>query len=225
MNSLGTAELQALQSMQEVMDLTEDSDATDDEDNYFMVLGSVFDASWPADEVYDIKGSEVSRRTDQGESVMKDVNWVESGRKLRLTPNHRNRLLTAHKNDCEFLRCMGIFDYSVLLGISTKPTNDQIQRPPESLGSAVYESEDGAELFFIGLVDFVTTYKPWRLLHTTWKFLKSGGPFAGEISPMPPSYYAQRQVQFLVQEVVAGPSNSPSTSESEHDDSTRGTSS
>lgn len=65
-----------------------------------------------------------------------------------------------------------------------------------------FNSADGEEVYYVGIIDFITPYDFKRYFHTAWKYTKSGGPFAGEISPVPPVYYATRQIKFVRQHVV-----------------------
>lgn len=77
-----------------------------------------------------------------------------------------------------------------------------------SKGSAFgneFESKDGNELYTIGIIDFLTPYNSLRYLHTAGKFIISGGPFGGEISPMPAQYYSRRQIEFIQNIVETSP--------------------
>ncbi|XP_026192296.1 uncharacterized protein LOC34618167 [Cyclospora cayetanensis] len=84
---------------------------------YFIAMGTAFDPSLGLSEAYDIKGSIVSRLARDADRVKKDVDWLESGRRLRMREDEARILLAAHERDCRFLEGLGVFDYSMLIGI------------------------------------------------------------------------------------------------------------
>ncbi|KAF8821949.1 phosphatidylinositol-4-phosphate 5-Kinase [Cardiosporidium cionae] len=69
-----------------------------------------------------------------------------------------------------------------------------LPRTPNCFGASFADPSD-AELYFVGVIDFITPYTPRRLFHTLWKRFKSG--CYGEISPVPPVPYAKRQIRFV----------------------------
>ncbi|PFH38335.1 hypothetical protein BESB_006760 [Besnoitia besnoiti] len=84
---------------------------------YFVVIGTAFDPFLGLHEAYDLKGSTVSRRAKPDDRVKKDVDWLQLHRRLGLRDEEAQELLRAHRLDCELLETLGVFDYSLLVGI------------------------------------------------------------------------------------------------------------
>merc|ERR1740121_580481 len=86
---------------------------------YFIVMRSVFDPALLGDddELYDLKGSLVNRKKQEGQKVGKDEDWVEKGMRLHLSPSLRRELCAAHACDVGFLSRFGVMDYSLLLAV------------------------------------------------------------------------------------------------------------
>lgn len=90
---------------------------------YFVVMGNIFPPNRDLHEIYDLKGAVHGRLTpelapgDQGPTILKDLNWLQNGRKLRLGPTKATLLMNQIKSDCQFLCRMNIMDYSMLVGL------------------------------------------------------------------------------------------------------------
>ncbi|KAH6577382.1 hypothetical protein BASA62_000919 [Batrachochytrium salamandrivorans] len=90
---------------------------------HFVVMGNVFPPNKDIHEVYDLKGSEVGRSIPEEEArknpraVMKDLNWIERGRKLLLGTEKRRLLVEQMERDSIFLTAQKIMDYSLLVGL------------------------------------------------------------------------------------------------------------
>lgn len=90
---------------------------------YFVVMGNVFPPHKDIHETYDLKGSTKGRFVTSEELVnrhlatLKDLNWLQKKRKLRLGPEKATLLMNQLKSDCLFLAKMRIMDYSLLVGI------------------------------------------------------------------------------------------------------------
>ncbi|KAI8838378.1 hypothetical protein BC829DRAFT_493039 [Chytridium lagenaria] len=89
---------------------------------HFVVMGNVFPPNKDIHETYDLKGSTVGRRVSDKEvkenprAVLKDLNWVERGRKLKLGPQKSRAFVEQMEKDVAFLVSMKIMDYSLLIG-------------------------------------------------------------------------------------------------------------
>lgn len=85
---------------------------------HFVIMRSVFHTEKKIDRVWDLKGSIVGRKAVEGESVAKDVDILEEGKKLRFK-NGREKVafLRQLEIDAAFLVTLGIMDYSLLLGL------------------------------------------------------------------------------------------------------------
>lgn len=90
---------------------------------YFVVMGNVFPAHKDIHETFDLKGSTRGRYITADEidrrplATLKDLNWLQKRRKLRLGPEKATLLMNQLKADCYFLAKMRIMDYSLLVGI------------------------------------------------------------------------------------------------------------
>ncbi|KAJ3189807.1 Phosphatidylinositol-4-phosphate 5-kinase [Gaertneriomyces sp. JEL0708] len=90
---------------------------------HFVVMGNVFPPNKDIHEVYDLKGSTFGREypedlaKDDPRAVLKDLNWINRGKKLELGPQKRQLLVEQLERDVEFLVKHKIMDYSLLIGI------------------------------------------------------------------------------------------------------------
>lgn len=88
-------------------------------------MRSVFHTEKKIDRVWDLKGSTVGRKSGEGESVLKDLDILEEGKKLRFrNGSEREAFLTQLEVDAAFLATMGIMDYSLLLGLHNDCDDD-----------------------------------------------------------------------------------------------------
>ncbi|KAJ3148788.1 Phosphatidylinositol-4-phosphate 5-kinase [Geranomyces michiganensis] len=90
---------------------------------HFVVMLNVFPPNKDIHEMYDLKGSTVGREfpeelaKDDPRAVLKDLNWMARGRKLRLGPTKSTLLIEQLEKDVQFLIKHKIMDYSLLVGI------------------------------------------------------------------------------------------------------------
>ncbi|KAI9307471.1 hypothetical protein BJ944DRAFT_157993 [Cunninghamella echinulata] len=90
---------------------------------HFVVMGNVFPPNKNVHETYDLKGSTFGRITTDEEidrnahAVMKDLNWMNQGKKLELGPIKKQLLLSQLEKDVLLLIKLNIMDYSLLVGI------------------------------------------------------------------------------------------------------------
>jgi len=104
---------------------------------YFVVMGNVFPIDKPIHERFDLKGSTRGRITTEAERqdpncVLKDLDWIRSGRKLHLGPDKKRRLLAQIKKDCTLLEALEVIDYSMLVGIHRATSTRQPSREREA---------------------------------------------------------------------------------------------
>ncbi|KAJ3416780.1 Phosphatidylinositol-4-phosphate 5-kinase [Chytridiales sp. JEL 0842] len=89
---------------------------------HFVVMGNVFPPNKDIHETYDLKGSTIGRAVPEEiasknpRAVLKDINWIDRGRKLLLGPTKRKILIDMMDKDVAFLKKMNIMDYSLLIG-------------------------------------------------------------------------------------------------------------
>ncbi|CAG7850063.1 Phosphatidylinositol 4-phosphate 5-kinase its3; AltName: Full=1-phosphatidylinositol 4-phosphate kinase; AltName: Full=Diphosphoinositide kinase; AltName: Full=PIP5K; AltName: Full=PtdIns(4)P-5-kinase [Serendipita indica DSM 11827] len=90
---------------------------------HFVIMNNLFPAHRDIHETYDLKGSTVGRHLpaskleDNPGAVMKDMNWIERGRVLEFGPYKRALLTEQLRRDVEFLKSIGVMDYSLLVGL------------------------------------------------------------------------------------------------------------
>eukprot|EP01032_Pedospumella_encystans_P012007 gene12007-13921_t len=91
---------------------------------YFVIMSSVFNTEKHIDIKYDLKGSLAGRRTSEAAckqgAVQKDLNLMESGRKIRLGEENIDLFYETLKADVNLLQSLNIMDYSLLVGIHDK---------------------------------------------------------------------------------------------------------
>lgn len=87
---------------------------------YFVIMKSVFNTEKEIHKIWDLKGSTKGRRASRGDSVHKDMDLVDEGRKLHFGPKVKKEFLDQLRIDTRFLSKMGIMDYSLLLGVHVR---------------------------------------------------------------------------------------------------------
>eukprot|EP00828_Plagiopyla_frontata_P047341 TRINITY_DN8718_c0_g1_i1.p2 TRINITY_DN8718_c0_g1~~TRINITY_DN8718_c0_g1_i1.p2 ORF type:complete len:180 (-),score=38.44 TRINITY_DN8718_c0_g1_i1:135-674(-) len=148
---------------------------------------------------YDLKGSTFSRfTTDLDQSVArKDLNAIEDNFKLLLSQEDQLTYQQQIENDCKFFEKNNIIDYSLLIGIHEMP-KEQIENPQENLlkgGRGIYYSTNKKFIYYIGIIDFLTSYNIKKSMEHAIKRIF----FGKTISAIPPKPYAQRFKHFANQ--------------------------
>lgn len=116
---------------------------------HFTVMHSVFDSSRYDDlmkEIYDLKGSWVGRAATEeeksrppGKFVSKDNDLTASGRVFRVGKTRAAAMLAQIRRDAEFLCSMQIMDYSLLVSVRDKVTEEAVAEMQEDI--AVEQAE------------------------------------------------------------------------------------
>jgi len=182
----------------------------------FVVMENVFQTNLPIHRVYDLKGSSVNRSSGDSVSVKKDMDLQHL---FYLDTETRHRLVSQIRIDAELLKSLNLMDYSLLIGIHyMKYPNTEYQRvdpttkpsvPGEELileknpplhrrdyGGLQAREHDGtplAEIYFIGIIDILTTYTTMK---SAENFVKSLFVNKHAISSVPPDEYATRFQRF-----------------------------
>lgn len=92
---------------------------------HFVVMKSVFNTEREIHKIWDLKGSTQGRRAKRGDTVHKDLDFVDEGRKLYLGSRVKTVFMDQLTQDATFLSRLGIMDYSLLLGVHLR-TDDNI---------------------------------------------------------------------------------------------------
>lgn len=91
---------------------------------HFIIMKSVFSTEKKIDRVWDLKGSRLGRKSNPGDSVAKDLDIAEEGRRLKFArPGAKDAFLEQLRVDATFLARLGIMDYSLLLGMHSCKEN------------------------------------------------------------------------------------------------------
>ncbi len=84
---------------------------------HFVIMKSVFNTECEIHKIWDLKGSTLGRRAKRGDSVHKDLDILDEGRKIHVGAKYKDGIMKILKKDAEFLAKMNIMDYSLLLGV------------------------------------------------------------------------------------------------------------
>lgn len=103
---------------------------------HFVIMNNLFPPHKDVHETYDLKGSTVGREYPEEKAaqnpraVLKDLNWINRGKSLELGPEKRALLTEQLRRDTEFLKCVHVMDYSLLVGIHSmmRGNRDNLRR-------------------------------------------------------------------------------------------------
>uniref|UniRef100_A0A8P4FVH7 Phosphatidylinositol 5-phosphate 4-kinase type-2 gamma n=1 Tax=Dicentrarchus labrax TaxID=13489 RepID=A0A8P4FVH7_DICLA len=114
------------------------------EDTYLLVMRNMFSHRLLVHRKYDLKGSRVSREASFKEKVKelptyKDVDFRNNMQKVYVSDEEKEKILDKLNRDIEFLVCMRIMDYSLLLGIHDV---ERAEREEEEMESSYEEEEE-----------------------------------------------------------------------------------
>jgi len=122
-------------------------------ETHFTVMHSVFDSSVFEDLAiakFDLKGSWVGRAASAkdhakppGQAVFKDNDLVKAGRKFRLGSARAAAMMEQLRRDAAFLRDMRIMDYSLLVSVRHRITDEDVAHIKE--GWDAWEAEGGPD--------------------------------------------------------------------------------
>jgi len=90
---------------------------------HFVIMNNLFPPHKDIHETYDLKGSTIGRlypeekAAQNPRAVLKDLNWINRGKRLELGPEKRALLTEQLRRDADFLKGISVMDYSLLVGI------------------------------------------------------------------------------------------------------------
>jgi len=178
-----------------------------DENIYFQVLENTFwKCSTPPGKIYDIKGSTAGRRSKPGDSILKDLDFIDEDNgdlNLRLGTSLSDIFLEQVRLDASLLQEALVMDYSLLVGIMHITSRTELNQGISG-GDTVdggWLSSDGSCIYYFGIIDMLQDwsmkkksagcYKQYCLCHQQ-----------GTLSTVPPEHYARRFVKFVSDVVV-----------------------
>lgn len=99
-------------------------------------MNNLFPAHKDIHESYDLKGSTVGRlypeerARENPRAVLKDLNWIDSGKELELGPEKRALFTEQLRRDAKLLEELHVMDYSLLVGIHNmrRGNRDNVRR-------------------------------------------------------------------------------------------------
>jgi len=175
-------------------------------------MKNLFDGILPIHEQYDLKGSTVGRHVelpdgkDQGDIALKDNDFK---RAIKVGIKRKAQLLEQIENDTKWLESLGICDYSFLVGycfLDQIPNSEQLILNQEkyaplfakgSLFNRDYGgllSVDQKEIYFIAIIDTLTTYNFKKMGEFLAKSLYNPSDQISAISPQP---YRKRFLKYI----------------------------
>lgn len=98
---------------------------------HFVIMKSVFNTELEIHKIWDLKGSTLGRRAKRGDSVHKDLDILDEGRKIVVGPNTKKEIMKILTKDAEFLAKMNIMDYSLLLGVHLSTSSHHTSKEDE----------------------------------------------------------------------------------------------
>jgi len=128
--------------------------------------------------------------------VLKDLDWVDTQKKLALDEADRDRFLAALERDVRCLQSWNLMDYSLLVGIHNRNPHDKLKHEVMSVVSI----KDTSRLAYVGIADILTTYGMRKRAET---FFKGQLAYGRDISCQHPEYYGERFLRFVLNSVVA----------------------
>lgn len=102
--------------------------------------------------------------------------------------------------DSQFFKENKLIDYSLLLGVYEKPLskgilkNKTLADPKEKESLMVYTSADGQKMYYLCIIDFLTSFT-WLRKKAEYLFKKTFQ--GGDISCVPPDHYSKRFFNFM----------------------------
>ncbi|KAJ1436078.1 hypothetical protein B484DRAFT_445853 [Ochromonadaceae sp. CCMP2298] len=170
---------------------------------YLMACRNAYHAdSWHASTCFDLKGSTVGRSKAPSSIVLKDMDLLSEGRRLRLG-QARPLLLRTLQRDAQFLSHYGLMDYSLLVDVEHVPRGFlgrllpgffyHPHHPRERGGKLILIGTDG-NVYHFGIIDFLQQYTFRKWLET---LLKGFFWDRRKISCVPPRFYASRFLGFI----------------------------
>ena len=170
---------------------------TGDSPLYFVVMGSLFGTSYETHHKFDLKGSRYGRKTDPTADKSIARKDLDFNSKISIGRERKKALIDQIELDAELLQRLKIIDYSLLLGIheiheNIPESNANLPLSQRDCGGMLSTSKN--ELYFIGIIDFLTKFGTKKKIEH-WIM----GTLHGkkEVSCIPPVAYYKRFVNYI----------------------------
>lgn len=170
----------------------------------FIVMESVFKTSNCIDTTFDLKGSSFGRTGSQN-SILKDLDWKHSGRRLKIELGLSYILKEQIQKDVHFLKSMEMIDYSLIIGISENNSHHYNTSYERSIfqrhSSGIQGFTNNSNIvYYVGIIDFLVTYNMKKKAEKFIKVLYTGNDES--ISVAHPEHYADRFLNFVQTQVI-----------------------
>ena len=106
---------------------------------HFVIMNNLFPPHRDVHELYDLKGSYVSREqtSSNPHAVLKDTNWTKRGRVIELGPEKHALFEKQLRADVALLQRLRLMDYSLLIGLHDVAAGAGLQRTSTLRGGGV----------------------------------------------------------------------------------------
>lgn len=154
---------------------------------HLLMMEDVLDGFDDFDLVFDLKGSTVGRKNSANAKKMnpfKDLDFIDSGVKIRVGDEEKRKFLEIIRQDVEFLQRNGITDYSLVVGI----------KESDGKGKERWlRSQCGRFWYGFGIIDVFTKFGYKKHLEMIFK----NSLFGDGVSCCTPEKYGQRFLEFI----------------------------
>jgi 1-phosphatidylinositol-4-phosphate 5-kinase len=170
---------------------------------YFISMENIFQSVRREDgleimEVYDLKGSLYGRTGEDGKEL-KDVDWVDRKKKIRLPAEVAEIFREQIKVDSRFFKKNNINDYSLMVAFVKHSSTD----PPSPQGSVFKSfkggclSKDPGYYYILSIIDILTVFETRK----NFEYIFKSTFLSKDVSCIPPSDYCARFREFLLASV------------------------
>eukprot|EP00658_Telonema_sp_P-2_P059275 TRINITY_DN4808_c0_g1_i13.p1 TRINITY_DN4808_c0_g1~~TRINITY_DN4808_c0_g1_i13.p1 ORF type:complete len:344 (+),score=72.49 TRINITY_DN4808_c0_g1_i13:92-1123(+) len=179
-------------------------------DEWVLCMANLFSTNLRFHQKYDLKGSREGRCVTaeelqmgtQGDFTLRDYAFEELESVIEIGPDMSSRFLEQLERDVQFLCSQNVMDYSLLVGVHHRENGAEENVQSSKLAAeyahvkSVFEVEnggipsaDGTKIYFVGLVDTLTSYtakKGWETVFKSCLFDPA------QISSVEPPVYMER---------------------------------
>jgi 1-phosphatidylinositol-4-phosphate 5-kinase len=183
---------------------------------YLVVMNNIFYKTKSLDEIYDLKGAIVNRKT-KNQNLLNDPSHIRLDMDLNGKIFHIGNLKSSFdqqiKRDVKFLARYNLMDYSLLVGVHRMIEEEQLlsreatvetqkdrgrlsmfHQDEGGLLTPVIEGTTTRELYYIGIIDILQSYNAEKHVAHFFKSMKYNHK---KISTVEPEFYAQRFKKFV----------------------------
>lgn len=188
-------------------------------DLHFVVMENILPPFAKIKTIFDLKGSTAGRIANEGESIKKDLDFVQT-KGFQFGPLKANLMIEQLTVDCNFLEKYSIMDYSLLLGIAhinehdSKNAKQNLREKHKNfkytqIHSIYHQDAGGIQasdehdndvpiIYYLGIIDILQTYNIRKKVEFQ---LKSLTVDPETLSCVEPVTYAKRFLNFMTSNI------------------------